>query len=60
MTTWKCEDCKSGCPDHRVGRIDRIDSGEYYIKLPNGEVEPLFQPWSQHRAMPKVEILSPT
>ena len=60
MTTWKCEDCKSGCPDHTVGRIDQIDSGEYYIKLPNDEVEPLFQPWSQHGIMPKVQMRSPT
>ena len=46
MATWKCEDCKRACPNHRDGKIAQIDADKYCINFCNGKAEPFFQPWA--------------
>lgn len=43
MTTWKCEDCKRECPNHRDGKIAQIDADKYCIKFDNSKAEPFYQ-----------------
>lgn len=49
MATWKCEDCKRECPNHRDGKIVQIDADKYCIKFYNSQAEPFFQPGATNR-----------